>query len=336
MLFRSILYANQRFTDLFGASGKSRMRENEAGLSAAWEPAHVVIANGISSDPSNGEFQHRASKRWYHVNENSIRWIDGRMVSLKVATDITEAKRAQELNLRRQTKLQANSRLMTAGGMASVLAHELNQPLTAISIYSRHCVQLLSPGHADTAGLRDTLEKCHAQAMRASAIIGSIRGLARKHDPTLESRDINAIITGTLALVQPELKQGGVELTLLLGRALPKVRADVIMIEQLLINLIRNAVEAMQQHQAIDRRLAIESAPADAGMLRVSVRDSGSGIPAGVEANMNTPFFSTKPDGMGIGLNICRSIVELHGGGLWHESSPTGCTFSFTLSIAKP
>jgi len=329
-----MLYANRRFRDFFGADAHSaNAREFENAFEVV--PADFFARAAAAKDGSlalKGEFRDPASDRWFLVHAHSVGWVDGRRVSLKVIADISEAKQAERAGRQQMEKLQLSAKLIAIGEMASSLAHELNQPLTAIASYNQGCVRMLRSGRFDTAELLGFMEKCGAQAVRAGGIINRMREFVRKREPLRSAHDLKAIIAEAVQMIAMEAEKGGVEVVTDFAPSLPPVLVDAIMIEQVLLNLARNSIEAMQQPGGEAKVLRISCAQDSDAMLRVSVRDSGPGIPAPVAANLYTPFFSTKESGMGIGLNISRSIIEFHGGRLWHEpGAERGCVFHFTL-----
>lgn len=330
----TMLYTNRRFSDFFGVDTKTR-NAHEIERSFEVTPGDFFLRTAAAQDEPlglKGEFLDPASKRRFLVHACPVSWVDGRSVSLKVVADITETKQAEQAGRQQMEKLQLSSKLIAIGEMASALAHELNQPLTAIASYNQGCIGLLRSGRSDTEELLGFMEKCSAQAVRAGGIINRMREFVRKREPARSPHQLNAIINEAVQLIAMEAEKYGVEFVLDLAPVLPPVLADAIMIEQVLLNLIRNAIEAMQQIGRESRKLTIKSAQAANGMLQVSLRDCGPGIAAEVAANLYTPFFSTKENGTGIGLNISRSIIEFHGGKLWFESGiDGGCVFHFTL-----
>jgi signal transduction histidine kinase len=297
-------------------------------------PAGVPPQNMRASE---WEFQDTASRRWHLIRARAIRWVDGRMVRLHIATDVTESRKAEELVRQQQEKLQMTARLVTVGEMASTLAHEINQPLAAIANYSMGSVRRLRSGNWDADELREAMEKSSEQAERAGRIIQRVREFVRKREPVLAACDVNGVISGVARMIEIEAEKSAIELKLDLAPALPPARADKVMIEQVILNLVKNAIEAMQGVAPENRALAIRSSADSPGAVGIEVADNGCGLPAQLEGNLFTPFFTTKPDGMGMGLQICRSIVELHDGRLWASRNPTGgSTFHFTLPVAPP
>jgi two-component system sensor histidine kinase DctS len=265
---------------------------------------------------------------------------DGRQTGwMSSVQDITDRKRAEELNRQQQEKLETSARLATMGEMSSMLAHELNQPLAAISSYTAGALNVLEragksaePDNVKMAGmLRHALEQARQQAQRAGQIIRSVHEFVKKREPRREPVTIRSVVDGVRALVELQARQAGVSLRVELQPGLPKVEADRVMLEQVLLNLTRNAIEAMSDTRPDQRVLRITAAIAD-GMVSVSVIDRGHGIAPEVAAGLFSPFYSTKSEGMGMGLSICRTAVEFHGGTLTHAPNPGGGTiFSFAL-----
>jgi len=228
--------------------------------------------------------------------------------------------------------MQLTARLVTAGEMATTLAHELNQPLAAISNYSQGCVRRLRSGTWDEAELLDALEKAAAQAERASKVIQRVRAFVGRQEPNLVPCDINEVVGGVSSMIGLEARRSGTSLALDLSEIVPYVHADPLLMEQVILNLTRNALEAMQDTPADERQLTIRSRSNGNNTVEVEVVDRGRGIDPQLEANLFTPFFSTKSHGMGLGLHICRSIVEAHGGHVWVSRNPAhGVTFHFSL-----
>jgi two-component system sensor histidine kinase DctS len=254
--------------------------------------------------------------------------------------DITDRKRAEELARQQQEKLETSARLATMGEISSMLAHELNQPLAAISSYTAGALNVLARtggGDGDGGMLRRALEQANTQARRAGQIIRSVHEFVKKREPRRETVAVPQVIDGIRALVDLQARQSYVTLQVEVPPALPPVLADRVLLEQVLLNLTRNAIEAMQDIARERRVLRIEAAhELDAGQVSVSVIDNGHGIPPDVAERLFSPFFSTKAEGMGMGLSICRTAIEFHGGTLTHADNPGGGTvFTFTLQQAQ-
>jgi two-component system, LuxR family, sensor histidine kinase DctS len=247
--------------------------------------------------------------------------------------DITERKRAEELNRQQQDKLQFTARLVTMGEMASTLAHELNQPLSAISSYATGCLNLYQGRAGASPDVSEALSKIVQQAQRAGQVIRRVHEFVRRREPEQELCHMNSVVEDAVGLIEVIAQRRNVPITLALTAALPAVHADKVMIEQVLLNLIRNGMDAMALTPLARRLLTVRTAAEERG-VRVSVGDCGPGIPADVAAQLYQPFFSTKQEGMGMGLNICRSIAELHHGRLWFETAPGGTQFHLWLPPA--
>ena len=248
--------------------------------------------------------------------------------------DVTERKRAAELARQQQEKLQFTARLVTMGEMASTLAHELNQPLSAIAGYTTGCINRLDAGDLPRDELRGALDKLALQAQRAGRIIRRVHDFVRRSEPQRAPCAINAVIDEAIGLIEADARKRGVRIVRELAGGLPEISADRVMLEQVLLNLMRNGMDAMQDTAPSARQLVVSTAAAD-GSLLVSVADRGGGIAREIAEHLFEPFFSTKPEGMGMGLNICRSIIEFHKGRLWVDDGPGGGTvFRFTLPAA--
>lgn len=241
-------------------------------------------------------------------------------------------RRLQEL----QSELLHVTRLSTMGHIASALAHEINQPLTAIMNYVQAGKHLLTDGEADwRAKTRDVMAKAAAQAERAGGIIRNLRSFLKKREPEITRESANRLVAEANALALAGASDAGVRTVLDLAPGLPDVAVDRLQIQQVVINLVRNAIDAMAASPR--RELSIRTRPAANGGVEVAVIDSGPGLAPEVEGRLFEPFVTTKADGMGVGLSICRTIVEGHGGHLWHEANPAGgALFAFTLPTANP
>lgn len=253
--------------------------------------------------------------------------------------DISERKRIEELNRQQQEKLQASARMATMGEIASTLAHELNQPLAAISSYTTGALNMLDntlpQADLNRKMLQSALEKAGAQAQRAGHIIRSVHAFVKKREPIRAAIAIDHLVTGTMPLIELQAQPWLVTVIYHVAPDLPPVRGDSTLLEQVLLNLTRNGIEAMQ-NASPDRRIlrinAALDASAGAPCVMVSVIDQGHGMTEEVARRLYSPFFSTKAEGMGMGLNICRTAIEFHGGALSHIPNPQGGTiFRFAL-----
>lgn len=254
--------------------------------------------------------------------------------------DISDRKRIEELNRQQQEKLQASARLASMGEIASTLAHELNQPLAAISSYTAGALNVVNrseAGELDVAALKPALEKANVQAQRAGQIIRSVHTFVKKRESVRELVDLKRIVDGVIPLIELQARQFYVTVQTSIAPALPPVSADRMLLEQVLFNLTRNAIEAMQDVPAERRLLRVEVRhDAAAQNIVCAVIDQGHGVSREAAENLFSPFFSTKAEGMGMGLKICRSAVEFHGGSLNHADNPEGGTiFTFALPVAQ-
>ena len=242
--------------------------------------------------------------------------------------DISDQKRAEDLARQQQERLQATARLITMGEMASSLAHELNQPLAAIAGYNAGCLNLLAAGHADSSELERALKKSAEQAQRAGQIIRRIYDFVRRAEPKAEPCDIGSLTEEVAALVEVDARRNDIHIQTVIEPDLPIIRGDRILLAQVLLNLVRNAIDAERLVTRERKCIEIE-VRTDVDSLLVSVADNGVGIPEQLAPRLFEPLFTTKTEGMGMGLNICRSVVEGHHGRLWFESRADGGTVFF-------
>jgi two-component system sensor histidine kinase TtrS len=255
--------------------------------------------------------------------------------SVVVFRDITERKQAEEEARQHQLELAHVGRLSTMGEMAFGMAHELNQPLTAIAANAHACIRMLESGTAERERCADVMERIAAQAERAGEIIRQLRGLARKDQPERRSTDINALVREVAVLFEPEARRAGVSVRMDLQDRLPEVPVQPIQIEQVILNLARNAIEAMLDTPEGKRSLTIATGLEPTGTaLEVSVRDTGPGLDETLIREIFNPFVTTKPRGIGLGLSISLRIIEAHAGNLEVKSPPgRGAVFRFTLPL---
>ncbi|HNJ51120.1 ATP-binding protein [Accumulibacter sp.] len=249
--------------------------------------------------------------------------------------DVTARKRAEDLARQQQEKLQITARLVTMGEMASTLAHELNQPLAAITSYTAGCMNKLTTGNFTPEQLKEALGKLAVQAQRAGHIIRRVHDFVRKSEPKLAPCDLAEVIDDSIGFIEGAAKSRGVRIQREIQGMRPELPADRVMLEQVLLNLMRNGIEAMSEMPAERRRLTVKLSQVEQQM-EIRVIDHGLGIPPEIEEKLFTPLFSTKADGMGMGLSICRSIIEFHHGRLWVEANPAGGSiFVITLPIGR-
>ena len=296
---------------------------------------HKVLAGDAPRDGFEIQFRRRDGDTfWALVYEAPLIDAQGKHTGwMASVVDITERKAAEELAHQQQEKLQRTSRLITMGEMASTLAHELNQPLSAIASYATGCLNRLGADNFTPQELQPPLSKLVVQAQRAGQIIRRVHDFVRKSEPRVQVCSLPQVLADAISFVDPDAKKHGV--TVILDKQVPEalVDGDHVMLEQVVLNLTRNGVEAMVGLPSKLRRLEVTlSAQGDNAL--VSVRDHGAGIAPEVRENLFQPFFTTEDEGMGMGLNICRSIIEFHRGRLWFEPHPQGgSVFVFSLPL---
>jgi two-component system sensor histidine kinase DctS len=218
--------------------------------------------------------------------------------------------------------------------MASAIAHELNQPLAAIASYTTGCLNVLASGTATPEELRGALEKTSQQALRAGRIIRRVHQFVRKSEPTRTRVRLHEIIEEAVGFAQAEARNRRVRIRSELAAEDVELDADPVLLQQVLFNLLRNGIEAMSATPTYAREIRVTTERVDS-VVTVRVADRGCGISAEQKAQLFEPFFTTKAEGMGMGLNICRSIVEIHRGRVWAEPRPAGGTvFAFSLPLA--
>ncbi len=257
-------------------------------------------------------------------------WTDGRRVRLQVARDITERRKHEEESRNQQEKIQLTSRLTTMGEMASSLAHELNQPLTAIANYNMAAVAMLKSGRATNETLLSALEKAANQAERAGKIVSRIREFVKRSEPRRQRVPVEEIVEHALDFAEIDARKRQIRIEAIIPDHIPHVLADPILIEQVLLNLVKNGLEAMNhsEHDLLTVEIKQQNQ-----LVEFIVTDRGHGIQE--PERLFEPFFSTKSEGLGMGLNICRTIIESHHGRLWAQANPDGGTlFHFTLPCA--
>ncbi len=253
---------------------------------------------------------------------------------LSSGDDVTDWRHAEEEAREAQERMMHVSRLATMGEMAEGIAHELNQPLAAITTYAQASSRLLNsslPPHEDVT---EALQQIAAQALRAGEIIRRLRKMVRNHETQREPANINALIEELGTLTRADARLNDVRIRLNLAPGLPFVDIDAIQIQQVLLNLVRNAVQALEEVPATEREIVIDTAMSGAGEIEVRVCDTGSGVSVDILERLFQPFATTKADGTGLGLAISQRIIEAHEGELYHvPNSPRGACFCFKLPV---
>lgn len=320
----AILYCNGPFRTAF--QGESR--------AAA---AQRLLENAGASVPDDGAGEELAFEdRWFLVRGRWLNWTDGRPVLLASATDVTVRRNTETLNREQSMRLQTTARLVVVGEIASSIAHELNQPLTAIANYVRGALRRLRGDNASPVAIAGALEQAGEQAERAGQIIRRVRDFVQSRQPVLAELDLNVLVARAVAAAGREREGDKPKVVLRLEAGLPRAQVDGVMIEQVILNLVRNAREAVREHDGSEQPIEVSTARAEIDQLRVTIADRGPGVTAESAKRLFEPFYTSKPDGMGLGLNICRSIVEFHGGRLWTTPrSGNGAEFHFTVLAAS-
>ena len=345
-----LLFANKLYRQWFGSQTEGHLKlVARAGVlpvkHPAQDPADEPADNITDARSENAEIFVPELGKWLEVRSRYLSWVDGRLAQMVIATDITARRLAEEQAAQQAEKAQAASRLITMGEMASSVAHELNQPLTAISNYSSGMLSRLEKGTLTEEQMKFALEKTAHQAQRAGQIIQRIRSFVKKSEPNRTLAQVKDMVAEAVELAGIELKRRNVQLSTHVAERLPPVMADSILIEQVMVNLMKNSAEAIDNsgRPSGQRSVELQVRPAmldGRSGVQFVVEDTGKGLPPEVLEHLFEAFFSTKTEGMGIGLNLCRSIVESHHGrmraeNLYNGSEVTGCRFSFWLPLAS-
>ncbi len=249
--------------------------------------------------------------------------------------DITERRRAEEALQNAQAELIRVARLTTMGELLASIAHEINQPLAAVATSASACLRWLNRDQPDLAAARDALARVVRDAHRGGDVIRSLRALTKKSGPQLTALDIRDTIEEVLALTRGEMQQHGAALRTDLPAGTQPVLGDKVQLQQVVLNLVMNGIQAMAAVTSRKRELSVSVALAAPDRLQVTVEDTGPGLDPAIMPRIFDPFFTTKSDGLGMGLSICRSIIEAHGGQLWASPrAPHGTAFHFTVPLA--
>ena len=342
---KELLFANRCYRQWFGedqAHAHVHMLEQ-----AASQPQEPSLPPGLlSGSGNNAEIYLEHGQRWVEVRSRYLEWTDGRLAQLVVATDITARRLAEARSAEHEQRAQAASRLVTMGEMASSVAHELNQPLTAIHNYCSGMRDRIASGSMQQQDLLQALEKTARQAQRAGQIIQRIRAFVKRSAPNYVRTPVREMVEDAVELAEIEMRRRQVRLLHTIADDVREVMADRILIEQVLVNLLKNAAEAIDNsHMPVERRevrLDVSNARVDGkDVVQFVLCDRGNGLSEEVLSHLFEAFFTTKAEGMGIGLNLCRSIVESHQGrlhaeNLYNAENPqevTGCCFRFWLPL---
>ncbi|MEI7537743.1 MAG: PAS domain S-box protein [Comamonadaceae bacterium] len=352
-----LLFANKLYRLWFGTQAGGHLRlVAEAGVPAT-PPSDETLddvdafaglpTNSLpDSEAESSEIYLDALGKWLEVRTRYLSWVDGRLAQMVIATDITARRIAEAQSAAQTERAQNASRLITMGEMASSVAHELNQPLTAINNYCNGMVSRIKSGHISDEDLLGALEKTARQAQRAGQIIQRIRSFVKRSEPNRTLSEVSAMVEEALELAEIEMRRRNVRLTHYLAPRLPPLLVDPILIEQVLVNLLKNAADSIDsaQRPTAERSVKLRVVPNqvdDKPVIEFTVVDSGHGLSPEVMQRLYESFYSTKSDGMGIGLSLCRSIVESHLGrmkaeNIYNGTEVKGCSFSFWIPATNP
>jgi PAS domain S-box-containing protein len=349
-----LLFANRLYRQWFGAQAAGHLQlVAQAGVLPAPRANGAQDEDalmGLPAEPLTSALSENAEiylpdlGKWLEVRSRYLNWVDGRLAQMVIATDITPRRLAEEQAERQAERAQSISRLITMGEMASSVAHELNQPLTAISNYCNGLASRIENGQITQEALLSALHKTTHQAQRAGQIIQRIRAFVQRSEPNRQQADAAQMVAEAVELAGIELRRHNVRLTHYVAARLPPVMADAILIEQVLVNLMKNGAESIAQahRPPAQRSVELRVVPRQVDgreVIEFTVQDTGAGLAPQVLAHLFEAFFSTKSEGMGMGLNLCRSIVESHQGrmyaeNLYNAAEVTGCRFTFWLPLA--
>lgn len=266
-----------------------------------------------------------------HLAVGEVGW-QGQRRFVGMLRDMTDTKAAEERRLRQHQEMIKASRLTTMGEMAAAMAHELNQPLTAITNYAAASLRLLKSDGQNQEDVEQALEHIDTQAHRAGEIIRRLRNFVRPENINLEVISIAAVIDEIRPLAELDARANNIKLTIDVADDLPDIMADQLQIQQVILNLLRNGVDAMKDSAPEDRQLRMNAYYSAPDEIRVDITDQGPGVPESIQESVFDPFFSTKIDGMGMGLAICQTITKAHSGRLSFLNNPQkGATFSISL-----
>jgi two-component system, LuxR family, sensor kinase FixL len=301
---------------------------------ARWHQARNELEAGVRSMDIEYRIIHPdGSLRYVHHIAQTTRSPEGRVLR-QVGTlhDITDRRLAEDEARQMQDRITHFGRISTMGEMAAGIAHEVNQPLTAIATYAQACQRLIASGQCPPEEIRSALEQIGAQALRAGEVIRRLRTFVKNREVRREQIEANRILEDVLTLAQTDARHHGVRMVLDLAPESPQVQADIVQIQQVILNLVRNSIDAMLDVSEAQREIILRTHIDAEGDVEFMVADRGTGIDAATMAELFNPFFTTKPGGTGLGLSISRSIVRAHGGKLWCNPNPGGgARFFFTL-----
>ena len=333
----SIEYFNRNLTDYLGkpanelgdrAFANILHPEDAAWFAQSWESARKSGSTFEIQARVRGASGHY---RWFLIRGNPQRGASGEIICwYGVHIDIEDQRQAQQALLLSQENLSRLSRTMSLAEMAASIAHELNQPLTALVADSHACRRWLNSDPVNIQRAVATTERIVRECTRASSVVSRVRSLFTRSEYVREPTDINALIRELARLLRDDAIRRNVSIKLRLSENIPRLNVDRVQIQQVLLNLAMNGMDAMSEAATRDLEFSTELMAGEE--VTVSVRDTGTGLDEEIKMRMYEPFFTTKPAGTGMGLSICRSIIEAHQGRLWADNLPNGASFHFTLA----
>ena len=292
-----------------------------------------MLASGESDEIEARLRRHDGAYRWFLIRAQALRDEAGRIIRwYGTSTDIEDRKRTEGELRNAQSELARVMQVMTMGQLTASIAHEVNQPLSGIITNASTCLRMLDGNPPNLEGARETARRTIRDGHRASDVITRLRTLYSKKEPALESMDLNEAVREVTALSSFEIQRNSVTLRQEFADDLPPALGDRIQLQQVILNLLRNAADAMSTIEDRPRELLVRTERDEGNQIRLSVKDSGVGYTPEVADKIFQAFYTTKTDGMGIGLSVSRSIIEAHQGHLWATPNDgPGCTFSFAI-----
>ena len=353
---KELLFANKLYRQWFGTTTEGHLKlvlrggtadsmTSDESLDAVDSFVGLPMDSLATTPPAeHAEIYLEALDKWLEVRSRYLNWVDGRLAQMVIATDITTRRQADEQAAAQAERAQAASRLITMGEMASSVAHELNQPLTAINNYCNGMITRIKGGQISQDDLLGALNKTARQAQRAGQVVQHIRSFVKRSEPRRQVSSVGTIIDQVIELAEIDLRCRQVRLMHQVAASLPPLFVDPILIEQVLMNLIKNGADAIDganrplAERVVELRVGMRDIEGVAA-VQFSVTDAGPGLSPEAIDRLYEAFFSTKSEGMGIGLNLCRSIVESHQGrinaeNLYNAGQVTGCRFTFWIPVS--
>jgi PAS domain S-box-containing protein len=344
---RRVVFASPSFLAYFGTTESEVLgRPVAVQIHEDDWPATAAARASVAVPPYTMTVEHRvmtpAGWRWLSWSARGLVDGEGRLTAIiATARDITARRRAEEQARSHLQSLAHVARVSSMGEMASAIAHEINQPLTAIANYTYASVRMLRAGAASQEEVLEVMQRVASEAERAGEVVRRMRSFVRGDEGQIQAVEANFLVNEVVRLAAAEARQNGVELDTRLDVSAPAVLADSIQIQQVLLNLVRNAIEAIVASGAEERRVQLSTRAAGEDTVEIAVADTGPGLAPGDLEKVFEPFYTTKPEGIGIGLALSRSIADAHGGRLWATANAgaggnagAGATFHLTLPIA--